>query len=81
MAVNFFAWIREGVRQSILMGVADAVDQIGAPQRDPGLRQQLTEAIENGPLLAAPAGSERKPTRKRLGRSLKEIQADDSGTK
>ena len=29
--VNFFEWLRDGVRQSVLLGVSDAIEQIGTP--------------------------------------------------
>lgn len=29
--MNFFGWIRDGVRQSVLLGVSDAVEQLGTP--------------------------------------------------
>ena len=29
--INFFDWIREGVKQSVLLGVSDAAEQIGVP--------------------------------------------------
>ena len=31
MNFNFFGWIRDGVRDAVLLGVSDAVDEIGAP--------------------------------------------------
>ena len=33
MQPNFFQWIREGVKQSVLLGVTDAVDQLGTIPR------------------------------------------------
>lgn len=72
MNLNLFTWIREGVRQSVLLGVSDALEDIGtAPQGDE-IKQHLqatigrrTEAIVEGTPAAA------KP--KRLGRSLKDL--------
>lgn len=29
--MNFFGWIRDGVRQSVLLGVSNAVEQLGTP--------------------------------------------------
>ena len=73
MNMNFFQWLRDGVRQSVLMGVSDAVDTIGLPEN---------EADENNPpALASILGGEEKPKpkrsggRKRLGKSLKEMDA------
>jgi len=72
--LNFFQWLRDSVRQSVLLGVSDAVEQIGVPDNEP----------EVSPTLAALLGEDSKPTksrrkstnansRKRLGKSLKEM--------
>ncbi|MEO1527820.1 MAG: hypothetical protein AAFX06_20510 [Planctomycetota bacterium] len=73
MNMNFFQWLRDGVRQSVLLGVSDAVDTIGLPE---------TENDDNKtPALASILGGEEKPKakrgggRKRLGKSLKEMDA------
>ena len=29
--MNFFTWIRDGVRQSVLLGVSDAIETLGTP--------------------------------------------------
>jgi hypothetical protein len=84
MNVNFFAWLREGVKHSVLLGVGDAVDQLGTPPQS----EQVTESLKTflgssansgqRPGLAGPtnpatiAGSQRA-ARKRLGRSLKDL--------
>ena len=80
--MGFFAWIREGVRRAVLLGVSDAVDEIG--KRAPGedLGPQLALAIREG--IAIPVEEPQQPKigssrsgRKRLGRSLEQIR--DSG--
>lgn len=73
MQFNLFTWIREGVRQSVLLGVSDAVTQIGTPYHDDGANARLQE-------LLLPAENLDEPRRvgapkKRLGRSLKDIDA------
>jgi len=72
MQLNLFTWIREGVRQSVLLGVSDAVEALGAPAHDPHFHQNLGKLIEQ-----APADDGRAPLadgkRKRLGRSLKDF--------
>lgn len=62
---NFFEWIRSGVRQSVLLGISDAVEQIGSPEGDELKKEVLTA-------LDSKIQRNRTP-RKRLGRSLKEI--------
>ena len=76
MNINFFEWLRDSVRQSVLLGVSDAVEQIGTPP----------DAEELQPRLAAMLGGDAKPAtkasgkaaaksggRKRLGKSLKDM--------
>jgi len=76
--MGFFHWIREGVRQAVLLGVSDAVTEIGnrRPDEDLGehlattLRQNLAVEVEAKPgATAMPAGP-----RKRLGKSLDQIR-------
>ncbi len=76
--MGFFAGLREGVRQAVLLGFSDAVEQIGkrAPGEDLGpqfamaLREGITMPVDEAqPKLAAP-----RQGRKRLGRSLEQIR-------
>ncbi len=80
MSVNFFEWIRDGVRQSVLLGVSDAIEQLGTPTETddvhPGVAAFLasekgSEKGEKKRVGAAAGGS--TGGRKRLGRSLKDI--------
>lgn len=70
--MNFFNWIREGVRQAVLYGVSDAVGDIGTPPDGEDVRHRLLEVIRTSP---DQAGSQLgvQPKRKRLGRSLTDI--------
>ena len=85
--MNFFSWIRDGVRQSVLMGVSDAVNQLGAPPTDEELHPSVTAFLADRNASGS-AGSPRitdstgKKTggRKRLGKSLKDIGAEGSAT-
>jgi len=76
MQFNLFAWIREGVRRSVILGVNDAVEEIGAPHADEAWKERLVS------LLEAPAADDGTGAagitagkRKRLGRSLKDSPA------
>lgn len=87
MSVNFFGWIREGVRQSVLLGVSDAIEQLGTPAPPEELHPSVAGFLQNRPERngaarissidsmsqdgGAPTG-QRGP-RKRLGKSLKDI--------
>lgn len=77
--MTFFNWVREGVRQAVVLGVADAVEDIGGRSRDedfgPALAQTLRErlAARSEPAVveaAAPQGA----ARRRLGRSLEGLR-------
>lgn len=76
---NFFDWIRAGVRQAVLMGVADAVEDIGQPGETDDSNRRLLEILRGNetpgqePRLTADA----KPQRRKLGRSLRETVAAD----
>lgn len=82
-SVNFFGWIRDGVRQSVLLGVSDAIDQLGTPAATEELHPDVVAFLQNGAPdgagAAVPklAGSPRpgNNTRKRLGRSLKDMDS------
>lgn len=81
---GLFGWIRDGVRQSVLMGVSDAMEVMGAPQ-DPGqlhpaLQSMAANTMERigstettADTSPARINGERVPQRKRLGRSLKDM--------
>lgn len=81
--LGLFQWIREGVRQSVLLGVTDALESIGSPDDNNKLHPALipfqgaaavkaqTAAIE-GEAVSRKANT--TTARKRLGRSLKDIE-------
>ncbi len=77
--VNFFEWLRDGVRQSVLLGVSDAIEQIGTPADSedvhPGVAAFLQSDKTEKQRVAgpnAPVGNTGN-SRKRLGRSLKDL--------
>lgn len=84
--VNFFEWLRDGVRQSVLLGVSDAIEQIGTPadseEIHPGvaafMQSDKTEKKQLG--AAATASGSSGGSRKRLGRSLKDIDQSAAAT-
>ncbi len=72
---NFFTWIREGVKQSVLMGVSDAVHALGTPREGDDVQQRLTAFLQDqGSGVPAPRLTDGS-TRKKLGRTLQEIHA------
>lgn len=82
--MNFFGWIRDGVRQSVLLGVSDAVEQLGTPAAIEDLHPsvagflkvdsqasaaaKLTQTLPNSGGLVT-----NNKSRRRLGKSLKDI--------
>jgi len=75
MAMNFFSWIREGVRQAVLLGVNDAVEHIGTPPDGNDMGQRLLDVVRAGTPAPAAVLTAEPPKRKKLGRSLEEIHA------
>ncbi len=83
--MNFFGWIRDGVRQSVLLGVSDAVEQLGTPgpveELHPSVAGFLKVDGQNSavPKLTQAMGSAQTgsnpKSRRRLGKSLKEMGA------
>ncbi len=79
--LGLFNWIRDGVKQSVLLGVSDAIDTMGAPEDNRTLNPALLSfakqpvamqagvRIDEPPQRKIPAASGRK----RLGRSLRDI--------
>lgn len=77
---NFFQWIREGVKHSVLQGVSDAVDTIGAPDETTKLHPSIAALAQSqssnaGPRIAVNKKQPDTSARKRLGRSLKDIDS------
>lgn len=79
MGMNFFSWIREGVRQAVLLGVNDAVEHIGTPPDGNDMGQRLLDVVRTTNVASSPAlAAEATPRRRKLGRSLEEIHASVS---
>ena len=83
MNFNFFDWIRDGVRRSVLMGVSEAVETLGMPPDEESSKdkilsflqsdapQKLTSTPPSRRLSGGNGGSSRK-----LGRSIAEIHQE-----
>jgi hypothetical protein len=72
--MNFFEWIRVAVRRAVLLGVSDAVEDLGSPADVEDSRQKLLAVLRG-----SDAGSQARLTgntkRKKLGRSLSDAAA------
>ncbi len=77
MQFNLFNWIREGVKRSVMLGVADAIEEVGVPPTSPELQASLNHFLTQAeaPLegIATTAGGDKPGGRKRLGRSLRDM--------
>jgi hypothetical protein len=79
--MNFFNWIREGVRQAVLYGVHDAVGELGPPPSGHDMNERILHLLRTSPeaeppRLDAPSSATAVGVkRKRLGRTLGDIQA------
>lgn len=71
--LGFYGWIREGVRRAVLLGVSDAVEQLGALGEQEELHPQLAAVLRHAqPRLSQATSAERAGhgSRRRLGRTL-----------
>lgn len=75
MNVNFFEWLRDGVRQSVLLGFSDAIEQIGSPPDTKELNEKMASFIDNSDKPKGRRTGSNGSGRKRLGKSLKELDA------
>jgi hypothetical protein len=84
--MSFFQWLREGVRQAVVLGLADAVEDVGTrnqgedlgPALAQSLRERLTvvrEPAKEGTVLESKAVPVVGATgRRRLGRSIEGLR-------
>jgi hypothetical protein len=80
---NFFNWLREGVRQAVLLGVSDAVETIGAPhdaaESNERLQRTLGISVQNEHVARLSVDASASPAKRtaggarRLGKSLKDL--------
>ena len=81
MSFNFFDWVRDGVKNSVLHGVNDAVNAMGMPPEESS-KDKILGFLRNNDDSAAPVrrianGSSSSGTKK-LGRSLADIAKEAS---
>ena len=73
MNFNVFSWIREGVRQSVLLGFSDALEEVGTPPDGEDLGPAMNNVLEK-----SSKGKRTTKGRKRLGRSLKDLNPSET---
>ncbi|MGL4944277.1 MAG: hypothetical protein ACRC46_13935 [Thermoguttaceae bacterium] len=76
MAFNFFEWMREGVKHSVLRGVSDAVETMGMPEDAAESRAKILKFLQEEPVESTSETTAKRrvagPQRK-LGRSISDI--------
>lgn len=75
MNFNFFDWIRQGVKQSVLLGVSDAVGHLGTPREGDDVAQRLLAFCQDGPTAPPAKQIGMTPKHRKLGRTLEQIQS------
>jgi hypothetical protein len=76
MKFSFFDWIREGVKQSVLLGISDAAVHVGGEKDVERLNQEFLEALEQKRLVhqtGSGTGTKSRRNRRALGRSLAQV--------
>ncbi|MDA8743646.1 hypothetical protein N9N28_03330 [Rubripirellula amarantea] len=76
MNINFFEWLRDGVRQSVLLGVSDAIEEIGMPADNSDIDPNVAGLFSQDQTKTKRGRS--NTGRKRLGKSLKEMAPADA---
>lgn len=86
MDFNFFEWIRQGVKKSVLLGVSDAVTQMGMPHSDEETKDKLLSFLQSDSTPKVTGSSRRRLTLpadspRKLGRSIADIRpaTDENG--
>ena len=81
MNFNFFDWLRSGVKESVLLGVSDAVNTIGMPPEETAkdkILGFLKNGTDNESSVRRIAGGTASAGTKKLGRSLNDIAAKEA---
>jgi hypothetical protein len=72
--MSFYAWIRESVKRAVLLGLSDAIEQIGTPVEGDASHEKLLASLRQHVAIEAKVETA-APGRKRLGKSLDQISA------
>ncbi len=70
MNMNFFDWVREGIRQSVLLGLSDAAAEIGSEKDAEVMNKRLLGSIQQGRITAETTPKGTRGRRKALGSTL-----------
>jgi hypothetical protein len=73
---GFFDWIRQGVKQSVLLGVSDALETLGTVDADQTYHPSIAKALGASQGAAEVLPGPNRTPRKRLGKSLKDLNPE-----
>lgn len=73
---GFFDWIRQGVKQSVLLGVSDALDSLGSVDPNQTYHPSIAKALGTPQETPESLPGPNRTPRKRLGKSLKDLNPD-----
>ncbi|MBL9122400.1 MAG: hypothetical protein JNG90_02125, partial [Planctomycetaceae bacterium] len=60
--MSFYSWIRDGVKRAVLLGVSDAIEQMGAPHEGEEINPRLAALLQPARAQSIPAPAERPAT-------------------
>ena len=81
MSFNFFDWVRNGVKDSVLLGVSDAVNTMGMPHDDSTkdrILSFLKHEVDNDIPVRRIANGTASTSKSKLGRSLNDIAVKEA---
>jgi hypothetical protein len=85
MNFNFFEWVRDGVKRSVLLGVSDAVETMGMPHDEESSKDKILSFLQdNSPTHTSQrrisSGSSATSGQRKLGRSISDIHVTKEAT-
>jgi hypothetical protein len=84
MNFNFFEWIRDAVKRSVLMGVSDAVETMGMPPEEKESKDKILGFLQQdkpkrgGRKRIGKTGGTSNTGPRKLGRSINEMHSSGS---
>ncbi|MDR0703700.1 MAG: hypothetical protein LBF88_01800 [Planctomycetaceae bacterium] len=85
MNFNFFEWVRDGVKRSVLLGVSDAVETMGMPHDEESSKDKILSFLQDNSRVHSSQrrisnGSSATSAQRKLGRSISDIHAAKEAT-
>ncbi|MDR0336359.1 MAG: hypothetical protein LBI18_04645 [Planctomycetaceae bacterium] len=80
MNFNFFEWVRDGVKRSVLLGVSDAVETMGMPHDEESSKDKILSFLQDNSHAHTPqrrisGNTSSTASQRKLGRSISDIHA------